>query len=290
MKLNLNALVLLLVSVFILASCGSGGTGKEKQLGTEPSLDQSIMSLTGKVPPVTEIPYFIMSLGADYNQSLVNTRENIDAYMSHPDKSALNLGVFAADMGYLSAYEKTQECIDYFNACRHIADQMGIMSTFPPALVKSVEDNIGNRDTLAVILNTTIAHADSLLKATSQSKLAALVLTGSFVESLHIATGIVRTYPKNSFNDPKQKNQILAPLIKKIIDQGNSVSQVSSILKKLEATESVSALIADLDELDAKFKAIDKNYSDPKFTFSDETLVGVTESVEKLRADIVNVK
>jgi hypothetical protein len=289
MKLKLNTLVLSLAAAFILSSCGSGGNKAKQELPTE-TLEQGIVSLAGAVPPLTEIPYFIQSIGADYNQSLINSRENIDTYVTQPDKSALNLGVFAADMGYLSAYEKTQECIDYFNACKHIADQMGIIETFPPALVKGVEDNIGNRDTLAVILNATIARADSLLTATSQSKLAALVLTGSFVESLHIATGIVRTYPKTAFSDPKQRNQLLTPLIEKIIKQGTSVSKVTNVLKQLKGSESIDALITDLEELDARFKAINVNYSDPKFTFSDETLTSVTEAVEKLRADIVNVK
>ena len=290
MKLKLNTLVLSLLSLFFLASCGSGGNkDKSADFDKTKTLDEEIMDISGKIPPPTEIPYLLQSTGAEYNQSLINSRAGLDGYLAQPDKSALNLGVYAADMGYLSSYDKTQECIDYFNACKRIADELGIMGSFDPEMVKRVESNIGNKDSLATILNQAISDTRKYLTGNSQSKLGALMVSGSFIESLYLATGVIKTYPKDAFTDTKQKMQILAPLIQIIINQRSSAVEVSNMLKKVDQTESITAILKDLDDLEATYKALnmEDQIKNGTANFTDETLAGLTKVIEKLRSDIV---
>ncbi|HET9486699.1 MAG TPA: hypothetical protein VFO54_04670, partial [Chryseosolibacter sp.] len=77
------------------------------------SLKEQIEGLTYNIPPPSEIPYMLQATGAEFNQSLVNSREKVDQYTTHNDRAALNLGVYAADIGYLTSYDKTQEALDY---------------------------------------------------------------------------------------------------------------------------------------------------------------------------------
>jgi len=294
MKLKLSALVLSMVTLYILVSCGSGGNkDKSAEFDKAKSLDEQISDLISEdFPKPSEVPFLVMQTGAEYNQSLINTRDNIESYIAQPDKAALNLGIFAADMGYLASYEKTQESIDYFGACKRLADELGIMGSFSPEMVQQVEANIDNRDSLTQILDKAVGDASKYMNNSSQSKLGAMIITGSFVESLYLATGLVNTYPKSAFADAKQRMQVLTPLVQIILNQRTSVGEVSAMLKKVDQTEAVTAILKDFTALEASYNELAPleaqiKKGDPNLTFTDETLAGVTSTIGKIRADIV---
>lgn len=293
MKLKLNTLVTSLITFAILTSCGSS-SDKDKSSefdDAKKTMSQEIVYISESIGPVTEIPYLLMATGAEYNQNLLNDRRRVLDYGSQMDKAALNLGIYAADIGYLCSYDKTQESIDYMNACKRLADNLGVTGTFDPSFLKEFESNIGNKDALAKLLDKAIKQTGDYLKSNNQSKLAALLIAGSFTESLYISTGIVKTYPKNTFTDPKQRMSVLLPLMRLVLKQGPSVQEVTKMLKTVDQTELIQSLQADLQELEASYATLHidekiKN-SDPNMTFDDQTLSGITTHVEKLRGNIV---
>src|SRR5688572_6038620 len=111
---------------FGLASCGSSSSDKDKNSdefkAAEESLKQQIEEVVYNIPSPTEIPYLLQATGAEFNEGLLNSRAKVDQYATRTDKAALNLGVYAADIGYLSSYDKSQEAIDYLNSCKTLAD------------------------------------------------------------------------------------------------------------------------------------------------------------------------
>src|SRR5688500_19828334 len=108
-----------------LSSCGS--SNKDEKASDEfneanSDLKKQIEDVVYNIPSPSEIPYLLQLTGAEFNESLVNQRTKVDQYVTRSDKAALNLGVYAADIGYLSSYDKTQEAIDYLAACKTLAD------------------------------------------------------------------------------------------------------------------------------------------------------------------------
>ena len=242
------------------------------------------------ITPPSEIPYLLEATGAEYNQSLINDRKKADGYGSQSDKAALNLGVYTADIGYLSVYEKTQESIDYLNACKSLADQLGISGSFDRATLEKFEANIANKDSLAALLNDAVKKTDRYLKDDNRSKLGALLVTGSFVESLYLSTGIIKSYPRDILPDDK-RNLILTPLIRVVVDQRKSVNEVTKMLSAVEQTGPIPTIIEDLKALEASYAAanIEEQIINNKanLSLSGKTLEGITKVVEKLRGDIV---
>ncbi len=287
MKMKLHSLVIFVVIALFLFSCG-GQPKTETQLPPAETLESTITHLVSKdFPRPSEIPYLVMGSGADYNQTLINTRQNVDAYLAQPDKAALNLGVYAADMGYLASYDKTQESIDYFSSCRRIADELGIIQGFDPEMVKKVESSIGNKDSLTNALDQAVDRASTYMNQGHNSKIGALIITGSFVESLYLATGIVKTQSKTG-----EGMQVLTTLIGVVMKQHKAVAEVSSMLTKVDQSESVTQLIKDFAELQAAYDQLAPlrdqiAKGDSKLTYNDQTLAGVTKTIEKVRADIV---
>jgi hypothetical protein len=288
------------LSYFIIAasallwSCGGSSDKKanpDEFKDAEESLKDQIKDVVYNIPPPSEIPYLLEATGAEFNQTLINDRKKADSYSSRSDKAAMNLGVYATDIGYLSSYEKTQEAIDYLNACKMLADNLGIIGGFDVELLKQFESNIANKDSLAALLNRTVKKTDSYLKDDSRTKLAAFVVTGSFVEGLYISTGLVKSYPRNLLADD-QRNLVLTPLMRAILDQRPSVDEVLKMLADIEQTEPVVALTKDLTALQAGYQALNieeqiKN-NKANLVLTDKNLAEITTIVERLRKYIVD--
>ena len=135
--------------VFLLTlglwSCGSK---KEKDDSSdefkqaEESLNDEIKDVVYNIPSPSEIPYMLQASGAEFNQGLLNDRKKADSYLTKNDKAALNLGVYASDIGYLVSYDKTQDAINYVNAAKKLADNLGVLGSFDADLMKRFEANI----------------------------------------------------------------------------------------------------------------------------------------------------
>jgi hypothetical protein len=276
-------------AVFLMA-CGKSGSDKEKESDAFSKAQESIKSeieeLSRAIPDPSEIPYILQSTGADYNASLLNPTSKADSYLGRSDKVALNLGVYATDIGYLSSYEKTQEAVDYMHTCKQLADNLNIIGTFDESLVRRFEANISNKDSLASLLNATVDKTEAFLTNDNRTELAAQVIAGSFIEGLYISTGLVKSYPKDILpND--SRNLILTPIIRNILEQKNSVSQVRKMLATVEQTNEIAAISSDLQQLEEVYgklnieEQIRNNRAD--LLLSDENLVEITAIVERIR-------
>jgi hypothetical protein len=280
----------LLVALFVW-SCGGkkDQTNSDEFKQAEESLKDQIKDVVYNIPSPTEIPYLLEATGAEFNPSLINDRKKVDQYASRNDKAALNLGVYAADIGYLSSYDKTQEAIDYLNATKTLADNLGVIGTFDADILKKFEANISNKDSLASLLNETVQKTDKYLKDDNRNKLASLMVTGSFIEGLYISTGMIKSYPKNILPDDA-RNLVLTPLMRVVLEQQKSVGELIKMLSTVEQSEPVNTLVADLTALDASYRAlnIDEQIKNNRadLVLSDKNLAEVTRLVEKLRKDI----
>jgi len=242
--------------------------------------------VAANIPPPSEIPYLLQATGAEFNQGLVNSRERVDQYTSHNDKAALNLGVYAADIGYLTSYDKTQEAIDYLTACKTLSDDLGLVGTFDAELLEKFEKNISNKDSLTRLLDRTMKESQNYMKDASRNKLSSLVVAGSFIEGLYIATGLIKSYPKNILPEDN-RNLILTPLMRVVLDQKGSVSEMVKMLEASEQTEMVTAIKEDFKSLEQTYQnlnieeQIKNNRAD--LVLSDKNLEGITNIVEKIR-------
>lgn len=291
---RLSTCVVTLLGVFALWSCGPSNKDSSKQKEfeqAEKGLKDQIQDVVYNIPSPSEIPYLIQSTGAEFNQSLINDRKKADSYSSRTDKAALNLGVYAADIGYLSSYDKTQEAINYLNTVKGIADNLGVIGSFDVDLLKKFEANISNKDSLAKLIDVSVQKSQDYLKDDSRNKLAALLITGGYLEGLYISTGLIKTYPKNLLPDD-QRNLVLTPLIRVILEQEKSVDELVKMLATVDQAEPVAGIVTDLHSLQANYHALNieeqiKN-NKANLVLSDKNLVEITKIVEKLRKSIVD--
>jgi hypothetical protein len=296
MTMNLKQPIYFFLSALLatgLAACSSSSDDKNKNSDefdkAGETLKQQIEEVVYNIPSPSEIPYLLQATGAEFNEKVLNPRQNVDKYTSRTDKASLNLGVYVADIGYLTSYDKTQEAIDYLGACKTLADNLGLIGTFDSELGKQFEQNISNKDSLAHLLDRTIQQAQAFLIDDNRNKLASLVVTGSFIEGLYISTGLIKSYPKNILPEDS-RNLVLTPLMRVVLEQKKAVSELLKMLTAVEQTEPIVSIVADLKALEETYQKLNieeqikNNRAD--LVLSDKNLEGITTLVEKIRKEI----
>ena len=228
----------------------------------------------------------MQSTGVELDEGLVNDLDNVDNYQGDDDKSAMNLGVYATDVGYLSSYEKAQEALNYFSKMKGLADQVGVTTSVDTEVISRFEENLTSKDSLADIIDETLSNTDEHLKNSGRNRTAALVLAGSFTEGLYIASSLVKNYPRDILTEENRK-LILIPLVRLILDQEKPLSDLNALLGSLESDATVDELKSMTADLMTQYDALDiqekiKN-NEGVSLLEDEALVGLTDQISAIR-------
>jgi len=290
---NLLRFLSLALIVLLVSACGGGGK-KESDMTSEEfeqakaDLQENVKKVLYEIPSPAEIPFLLQATGADFDGALVNDIKKIDGYASTNDKAVLNLGIYSTDIGYLSSYEKTQESLTYMRSCRKLADNLGLSSSFSPDLIEEFEKNIESRDSLANLVNETIAKAEDLLKEDDRGNLAALLITGSFIEGLYLSTQIVDRYPKDL--PEETRTIILTPLIRMILDQKKPLADLIAMLKGVDQTDRTRNILGKLEAIYAIYESlkIDEQIKNNTAVLSGDTIKGIITGVANLRNEIAS--
>lgn len=135
----------LLVTVIALYGCGGSSETTDSKDTTSISdssakvAKENVEAAIKQIPPPSEIPALLESTGADFEASLVNNPKDADKYVTTNNTSALNLGIYTTDLGYVVIYEKTQNAIDYMQSSKKLTDKLGITSSFDESAVQSFQ-------------------------------------------------------------------------------------------------------------------------------------------------------
>jgi hypothetical protein len=286
-----------LALIFALYSCaskqqeeGSASTDFDAAQEDPGGVSDNLEGIIYNIPPPSEIPYLLEATGVEFNGSLVNSYNIVDKYKTTFDVAALNLGIYAADLGYLSSNDKTQDAINYLTSMKSLADHLGVSSAYNEDIMVRFESNIGSRDSLQSIINEGVENADELLKSEDRSQTAALMTTGSFVEGLHIATQLIATYPDNVLT-PEQRMTVLTPLITVVLEQENSLGDLIKLASSVPQDGLIATVTEDLKTLQQIYSELDIaekiNNNQTEDLLGDETLGRLSAQVSKLRTEIV---
>lgn len=287
--------ILLAFVISLVIACGSD---KKKDADASKEFDDAQSAQREKlddiildIPPPAEVPYIIQSTGADYNPNIINDYKKYESYTISAKKAAFNLGVYATDIGYLSSYGKTQEALNYMDVCLKLTETVGAQDAIDFAVLEQFEKNLSNPDSLAKIIDKVIANSDNYLQENERNNIAALMIGGTFIEALYIATQIIDTYPKDLLPDD-MRMQVLSPLVRMLVDNQKSLKDVIALLESVDGKEDWE--LATINSL----KELDKNYTqfDPEArikegrgneVLNDEVLSRLTNQVDSIRTNVV---
>ena len=125
----------------------------------------------------------------------------------------MNLGIYGADLGYVTIYDQTQDALGYLNAAKKLADELGVAGAFDAQTIGRFQKNLGNQDSMLVLVGVAYRSSDTYLKNNDRSDVSGLVLAGGWIESLYFATNTYKIKPnedvKRRIAEQKSSLQII---------------------------------------------------------------------------------
>lgn len=242
------------------------------------------------MPSPMQIADMIKKSGSLYDKKMLNSTENLPKY-TEGMKRALNLGVYGADLGYITMYENTPDALEYYKTVNQLADQLKITASFDQTLMKRFSDNIANKDSILVLVGEAYRRSDNFLRESEQDHLAALILAGGWVESMYFALNTYKSKPTEA-------------IAIRIGEQKTTSAGLVKLLKECEKPE-YAELITLMEALDAEYQKVEIKYTFAEPTHNEgtktttingktdvkmtpELLNSLTEKVNAVRNYIVN--
>jgi len=296
-KLNAKVIALGLTSLLIY-SCGDPkkpeeGTGDDlPDTDTVKAVALNVGGELFSVPSPIQTALLIQKSGVAYDKTILNAGSKNSQYTTDFSKS-LNLGIYGADLGYVSMYNQTQDALGYLGAVKQLADKLGVSAAFDQQTMKRINDNISNKDSMLVLVGIAYRASDSYLKTNKRPEISSLILTGGWIESMHFSITAYNKKPTEAikYRIAEQK-QALTSIIKLITS--HNMPNAADMLKDLEdlakVYESISTKYNFVEPTTDEAKKVTYINSTTEITISDEQLKQIAEKVAAMRDKIVNTK
>jgi len=208
--------------------------------------EETLGEIIQSIPSPLETAAVIRESGISFKEKLLNPSDNVDLYSTYYDK-ALNIGVYGGDLGYINMYEKSYLAFNYLNAIKELADDIKVGHFFDFTTIKRLASNSNKLDSLIFISTNNFNKMDSYLRSQKRGNLSVLVVTGTWLEGLYIATQVV--------NDKKNEQ-----IIERIGEQKIVLDQIMLILSMYENDEFFKQIIDDFNKISSVYDQVSITY------------------------------
>jgi hypothetical protein len=246
-----KAIVYLLILLAAAAgSCKSGGQGKELDAEIPDSvLNQGIeisedvmQDIVQNISSPVEMAAMIKDLGVPFSNRYISSTSRV-GNLTTSYQQALNLGIYAADLGYLNMYNKTSAVIDYLTAIKTLSDAIKVGQFFDFTTLKRLATNSKNLDSLMYISVHSFNEMDKYLHTNNRTNLSAVMVTGVWIEGLYLGTQVYKVSPDKQ-------------LAERIGEQKLTLDQLMLILENYKQDKQYAKLLEELQLLKDLFKPV----------------------------------
>jgi hypothetical protein len=277
-----------------LFSCGTNSeTERDELLDESDTVKTSVVNVAGElfsVPSPVQTALLIQKSGILYDKSILSESNKVNTFSTDYTR-ALNLGIYGADLGYVSLYNQTQDALSYLGAIKQLSDKLGLDAAFDAPTMERIKNNITNKDSMTVLVGLAYRGSDAYLKNNQRSDISSLILAGGWIESMHFSINAYRTKPSDQIRY-------------RIAEQKQALGSILKILQKNDAEE-IKDLTTSLEELSKVYEGIQFKYKfvEPthdtarKITYinstsevlvTDEQLTTIGTKIISLRNKLVN--
>jgi len=180
-----------------------------------------------------------------YRTDLVNPPQNISRYINTTSRT-LALGVYLADLSYMTLFNKTSSAYDYIDIIQQLSNDLRINLPFQDDILKRLKNNLTNQDSLIKISDQYSSKIIDYLLKNNKEQVLATVTAASYIEGLYIALNLVGEYSDN--------NQV----IRRIVEQKYSFTNLIKYAEKHKADKSTKIASDFLEEIFVIFEQFEE--------------------------------
>lgn len=285
---------LLFFALFIL-SCGKEAETEKKAGPDQHAFVLAKQEFYKNLLEPSAVAAKLQASEAPFNPKLLNDPTHYSLYAGEKIKAAANMGIYLSDLNYSVAYAQPSAISSYFEAANGLSKVIGIQEETLKFLMKRYQANIANNDSVKNVMADLLTASTQGLQADDKEKLAGVAMGAYQIENLHLALGILSSYPKNSTD-----STTLSSLFKIVLEQKKPIQTTYQFLQSISDpldphknpnypyyVQSFQELIG----LYEKWKASENMGSAQlKDLMSNNTISELTEKVNAIRSKIVSTE
>ena len=206
--MNVRNIFKAVVLVIMIAGCRNRPS-PSGQIGDDFSASgdmDEVKEIYYRFPSPDEMLNFIDKEELNFTDDFLLPVENSTDFLDSRSQ-ALNLGVYTADMAYITLFQRQKEALTYFRVIYGLSEQLRIAAAFDHNLLKRFEDNLKIPDSLKFIADEAMTDIVDYLVKNDKEKVFAIISIGGFIEGLYIAFNIAGEYSAEN------------PIVQRISDQ-----------------------------------------------------------------------
>ena len=275
----------------LITSCSSRNQSDDEALAealTSTELQDDVISdevndILHRIPSPLEISVLLKESGRKYDGAFLNSPDNLSRYNTNY-KRALNLGIYGTDLGYTNIYAQSQDGIRYMSTIKNLANELSIGQFFEMETIGRLVSNSHNMDSLLLITTQNFNTINHYLQTQNRSHLSVLLLTGGWLEALHITCEVAKNNPDN------------VQLQETIGGQKIILENILHLLSFYKENDSnMATLMRDMERLQKSFEkvTITTVYRPSSYQVIDGVMVvkdNSSSTVEITEADIENIR
>lgn len=254
----------------LMAGCSCNG-GQTQEVISKEEVSQKAYEFTYPLPTAFEITEMLNRIDANYILDICNEQSNADKYLTE-NKRALNLGIYSADICYASTYNQKQTVMEYMEIVRKLIDELDMTSAVDPELPQKIENSENNKQELTDLITTSFYDSYEYLNKNKRAEVSLLIVTGSWVEGLYLATHI----SEFTFDNKE--------MVKIVMSQKEPLYNLMDILSKPEfnGNEIIDSIKAEVKPLYDIYAAVTEG------GMSQQQLEGIKAEADKVRTKMVS--
>jgi len=193
MKKTIAAVIipLLVLSFTGCTSCKDKTAAKKLKSpdAEQKELEKEIKKNVYPLPTSAAVIKMLTELEVGFMIGITNPAENVKKYYTSAKRS-INLGVYGADLSYVTLYNNNQEVITYMDVIRSLANDLNMSKIYNAALYDSIKKNFDIRGRLVDILTNAFNDTYAYMSENDQQALALLVVGGAWVEGMYLTCNV----------------------------------------------------------------------------------------------------
>jgi hypothetical protein len=204
----------------------------------------------------------LQATAAEFNADLLNDPKLAAGYTTSDVKAAANLGIYLSDLNYSIAYKQGANTKELFTAAHELGKHIGLEQSILDFLMKRYNENISQNDSVKAVIDDLFKKSTTGLQGTDREKLVGIAMAAYQIENLHIAVGILESYPKDMLPEDARM-QILIPVFRLVLEQQKNIETTYAFLKTVgdplnpEANPNYAHYSTAFEELIAVYKRLD---------------------------------
>jgi hypothetical protein len=279
----------------VLTACNNSADKENTETPTvevQDTVKSGVLNIGGQlfsIPSPIQTAMLIQKLGLPFNKAILFGTSKTNTFNTDASR-AIMLGVYGADLGYVSMYNQTQEALTYLASIKQLADKLGVSSAFDEKTFKRFENNLSNKDSLVALVGVAYRASDSYLKNNKRLDVSSLILFGGWLESMNIA---IESYKSKNNDEIKRRiaeqkltvNNLLQLLTLNTPDQTDLIASLKDLNMTYEKVEFKYQYVAPTTDTTRKITYIN---STNELIMDDATFKNIIEKIQSLRNKITS--